>query len=70
MVKGEFGSFEKIRKQIRGYREFWLTWEIEHVHLSSSFLNLTEMIVKGPQEELVYTQKDKMNERADNRSEI
>lgn len=46
MVKGEFGSFEKIRKQIRGYREFWLTWEIELVHLSSSFLNLTEMIVK------------------------
>ena len=50
MVKGEFGSFEKIRKQIR---EFWLTWEIEHVHLSSSFLNLTKMIVKGLQEELV-----------------
>lgn len=53
MVKGEFGSFEKIRKQIRGYREFWLTWDIEHVHLSSGFLNLTKMIVKGLQEELV-----------------
>lgn len=53
VVKGEFGSFEKIRKQIREYREFWLTWEIEHVHLSSSFLNLTKMIVKGLQEELV-----------------
>ena len=45
MVKEEIGSLEKI-KQIGGYREFWLTWEIEHVHLSSNFLNLTKMIVK------------------------